>query len=555
MDKVYIKEFVHINTVEQIDNIIDRLKNNPKSFIEYIQYEEYLNKYIKMQKHDILTLEIIIDNIRYINNDMVEKIIELKSELARVNKKRVDDIYFNIDIIIGNIGYIEQITKRNYSKGININKFLKVLEKIYIIAIQVLNKALYEEKDIKKVDINNINIKDIDEINNVIKENINHYFSKKYILKYSDTYKEQKVKDNMIKKQNIFSYNTEKLLNLIYHIYSEVRKNIMYEKVSKDTILKYLPEFKDVYYLSSHLEGILQNIGVCITMSQVIELISNIFNLETAIVIGKIKELNNMGHAWNLFKIEDIYYIFDTTEIIQKLQFTKRDANNKIIDEDWDIYELDSQNIEGTEYYTILGIGSINSDFKNLDEYIKYLSKLNIKNKKSTNKNINENTNTYISRYNWYFKLNKCKVLNKQDISILQSILDKVIKNQEKLKIIKEKLKIISYTEYLEKIEDTSEDTVKDRYNINNINNVNRYIVTINDEEINRYILSNNEINTIKKQQDNNVLIYILKLDMSKFPKNKLIISMLKKYMDIDKVYLQKTEENTMIQLISQYIK
>lgn len=553
MDKVYIKEFVHINTAEQIDNIIDRLKSNPKSFIEYIQYEEYLNKYIETQKHDILTLEIIIDNIRYINNDMVEKIIELKSELARVNKKRVDDIYFDIDIIIGNIGYIEQITKRNYSKGININKFLEVLEKIYIIAIQVLNKALYEEKDIKKVDINNINIKDIDEINNVIKENINYYFSKKYILKYSDTYKEQKVKDNIIKKQKIFSYNTEKLLNLIYHIYSEIRKNIMYEKVSKDNLLKYLPEFKDVYYLSSHLEGILQNIGVCITMSQSIELLSNIFNLESAIVIGRIKDLNNMGHAWNLFKIEENYYIFDTTEIIQKLQFTKRDNNNEIIDEDWDIYKLDSQNIEGTSYYTMLGIGSINSDFKNIFEYIKYCSNI----KENTKKNIMEkdnnlNANTYIYRYNWYFKLNKCKVLNKQDISILQSILDKVIKNQEKLKIIKEKLKIISYTEYLEKIEDTSEDTVKDRYNINNVN---RYIVTINDEEINRYILSNNEINTIKKQQDNNVLIYILKLDMSKFPKNKLIISMLKKYMDIDKVYLQKTEENTMIQLISQYIK
>ena len=317
MDKVYIKEFVHINTAEQIDNIIDRLKNNPKSFIEYIQYEEYLNKYIEMQKHDILTLEIIIDNITYINNDMVEKIIELKSELARVNKKRVDDIYFDIDIIIGNIGYIEQITKRNYSKGININKFLEVLEKIYIIAIQVLKKALYEEKDIKKVDINNINIKDIDEINNVIKENINYYFSKKYILKYSDTYKEQKVKDNIIKKQKIFSYNTEKLLNLIYHIYSEIRKNIMYEKVSKDNLLKYLPEFKDVYYLSSHLEGILQNIGVCITMSQSIELFSNIFNLESAIVIGRIKDLNNMGHAWNLFKIEENYYIFDTTEIFK----------------------------------------------------------------------------------------------------------------------------------------------------------------------------------------------------------------------------------------------
>ena len=42
---------------------------------------------------------------------------------------------------------------------------------------------------------------------------------------------------------------------------------------------------------------------------------------------------------------------------------------------------------------------------------------------------------------------------------------------------------------------------------------------------------------------------------MSKFPKDKLIISMLKKCMDIDKVYLQKTEENTMMQLISQYIK
>ena len=553
MDKVYIKEFVHINTADQIERIIDKLKNNPKSFIEYIQYEEYLNKYIEMQKHNILTLEIIIDNITYINNDMVEKIVELKSELSRFNKQGVDDIYFNIDIIIGNIGYIEQITKKNYSKGIDINKFLEVLEKIYIIAIQVLNKALYEEKDIKKIDINNINIKNIDEINNVIKENINYYFSKKYILKYSDVYKEQKVKDNIIKKQNIFSYNTEKLLNLIYHIYSEVRKNIMYEKVSKDTILKYLPEFKDVYYLSSHLEGILENIGVCITMSQSIELLSNIFNLESAIVIGKIKELNNMGHAWNLFKIEDIYYIFDTAEIIQKLQFTKRDANNKIIYEDWDIYGLDSQNIKGTEYYTILGIGSINSDFKNIFEYIKYCSKI----KENTKKNIMEkdnnlNANTYIYRYNWYFKLNKCKVLNKQDISILQSSLDKVVKNQERLKIIKEKLKIISYTEYLEKIEDASEDTVKDR---DNINNVNRYIVTINDEEINRYILSHTDSNTVKKQQDNNVLIYILKLDMSKFPKDKLIISMLKKCMDIDKVYLQKTEENTMMQLISQYIK
>ena len=167
-------------------------------------------------------------------------------------------------------------------------------------------------------------------------------------------------------------------------------------------------------------------------------------------------------------------------------------------------------------------------------------------------KDNNLNTNTYISRYNWYFKLNKCKVLNKQDISILQSILDKVIKNQEKLKIIEEKLKIISYTEYLKKIEDTSEDTVKDRYNINNVN---RYIVTINDEEINGNILSHTDSNTVKKQQDNNILMYILKLDMSKFPKDKLIISMFKKYMDIDKVYLQKTEENTMIQLISQYIK
>ncbi|MGP1608296.1 MAG: hypothetical protein ACTTGJ_00385 [Clostridium sp.] len=553
MDKVYIKEFVHINTVEQIDNIIDRLKNNPKSFIEYIQYEEYLNKYIETQKHNTLTIKIVIDNIKYISNAVIEKITNLKSELARVNKKRVDDIYFDIDIIIGNIGYIEQITKRNYSKGININKFLEVLEEIYIIAIQVLNKALYEEKDIKKVDINNINIKDIDEINNVIKENINHYFSDKYILKYSDAYKEQNLSGNILKKQKMFNNNTEKLLNLIYHIYSEVRKNIMYEKVSKDNLLKYLPEFKDVYYLSSHLEGILQNIGVCITMSQSIELLSNIFNLESAIVIGRIKDLNNMGHAWNLFKIEENYYIFDTTEIIQKLQFTKRDANNKIIDEDWDIYELDSQNIEGTSYYTMLGIGSINSNFKNIFEYIKYCSNI----KGNTKKNIMEkdnnlNANTYISRYNWYFKLNKCKVLNKQDISILQSILDKVIKNQERLKIIKEKLKIISYTEYIEKLKDALEDAVKDR---DNINNVNRYIVTINDEEINRYILSNNEINTIKKQQDNNVLIYILKLDMSKFPKDKLIISMLKKCIDIDKVYLQKTEENTMIQLISQYIK